>query len=685
MSGKGMALPLVLLVLVLVGTFTLTLVGSFRQSQFMESHIRYGEVLRDIAYSVSDEAFWQIDQDLRNRGPFSRWMIEGGQEPPELSLAAIPLLAKSAVILKSGFETEVKVEPRLLDCCSHTPPGDPPVVFYGKERFGSLELSVELALKKPGPAPIPPLARCRLVRRFDFRVICMLPGEHQAERRGYSGGQLLDYALFVRNGLAEFSETGGSSLNPGKPIEVKIIQPAQDGSCPGKVFLGDMRQSFVQEKDEVMFLNTEEEDVQPEAAGPKGGDGPWLVPGFLETFNIGWSDLGQLFPRTFSQFPQPGDAQAVTGNFALFVSPTFLPPGDPKDVLRECARRNLQQLASQAPHPSGRNLNQRIHFPSDGKLFEGRIRKRFLRGAGFTLTVSDAPIRGSIEWNDAAFFVFPTSSEMHPCAPGMQSSSRVWQEYDQAVSAFDKTVRGKGVPSVISAFESGYSFPDTRKPAISSRKTPDEFFAVPSVKVDPLAVDSQAFPRLFDNAGNAATDTACIENLRPYWNGHLWDREFDQPVEIEESGLYSRESGLLQLHGVVWIRNGTLQLRGKDGPLQIRGSGVIIVPNIEILSGIRCEEGERGPAVFFALRSMEIDTDQRIQASLVCANSRGQANFALRRPLDLVGSLVVDRLCTHNWTQGVHTITYDSKLQPGAPCYQAVLTPRLTFERLFEE
>ncbi len=290
-------------------------------------------------------------------------------------------------------------------------------------------------------------------------------------------------------------------------------------------------------------------------------------------------------------------------------------------------------------------------------VLQGRLRQRFLYFVAFKLDPSQLPN----EYRQG----FANLRDSIPCTrmPSPAPDNQMVREFlEQLPSVADRRSAGE-------------------YPLYSSYDTRHLFQGGQTLQPGGPGADTTFPAPWFGSRDGRVPDTGAVIYDHP----SLWTRGAPTATLAQQYNILQEANGelLLDLRGLAWINAGTV-LGAGGKTVRIKGVGALIVDDgaqLKIEGPVRKHDAN-SLCVFVARGGrIEINTDQPVEASLVALDDGGHGRVVARKPLDLHGALVVDRLGTGDWADVTHKIRYDPALRRADDLYQITFDRGITFQR----
>ncbi len=693
-ARRGFLFYVVLFILVVLSILTVQFQQVARHQQQTAFRFEQSEAARQIAEAALDEGFaWLYAETANPRSAAGQWLIDDRKSP--LTLPVTLTRGTGPSLIRGDFALDLKAQAAVIDFRTTDSKG----VSYDdgtgrtREGQGTVELAVAVALRHKGLFGAGgAAATCQLLRHHDFIVVPMVsPRDNASQRRGYSQCFALDYALFVRNGLTEFRETGGASLNH-PAVKLAILQDDLPPEKRGKVFIGDTDvgrpptgSANRPPLGNHVFLNLD--------AKHRGQIVP--VPASRREVTILQEDVFTLMPflpglieKEVKNQESSVKSVSTSGIKGIFVIET-LPMSDPAFTPRRLELRDsiagMLEGAESTLDPGLELVSADPGKAADrafaASIVEGALRKRFWYLVTFILDMSQAKVHVSGKKKGKSY------SKTVAMDPAQAAELKKLEKRSLCV----RLVGPPPSDPIQKAFLENLPVIDRKIPdhlPFFSRFDDDFCYAGSTGDLmTPPANDTFPMPRLYNSRGiPIRAGDAGSEGLRPYNHYNFWFRQRVPPARLAALGIFDPDQKVLNLRGIVHIQ-GAIELGEKGGEAWIvRGQGVLIADQFRIVGPLRKETADSLLVLFTRKGSIFVDTDQPVEAFLIASGDHGRGSVRPQRPLNLKGGMFVDLLDTPTWaTTGPHRIAYDPLLKsPDEYQYQLNLSRWVTFQRLTE-
>ena len=663
-------------VLLIIGLLAMQLHFYSRHTRLNAFRFQTSEVARQLAAAAIEEAFAHVlAASEKPDGDFFRCLVERSAaiDCSNIDLSEkntrgievpVELTVKQAKSMEIGSRFSIKATARILDFRNTDMAG---TAYYGQEGVGTLELRVVIEPEEEYRHLVS--SACTMTRHHDYKVVAIVARrDNNSQRSEYAGSYVLDYALFLRNGQEEFTNSAGASLNPARQRLV-ISQPDNDPNTFGKVFFGNKPGQHVYlniDKERMHFIPTPHQ--KEFLYDPVDQQIFRLLPDFFAAIKKLARVILQDIELSFGNF--------VMTNFSADFLFERLPLSD-KDLaeteapasimkIRDALRLGRWPADSDQPLPAvGAGI---ILEPENNlqQILEGDVRQRFMQIASLFIELSDARI-----------FAGP-STDTDLDSRRIDDSQLLGDFSTRKYTCFDpEKFNGRQPDGLDLDYLKSQIYRDNRDPDLFSKfDTAHAYLLQPASLPQPVFYLRRWAGRI-DDPSLAAV---------PFAHINLWSRQHLSRRQLEAFGIYLPRQKKLRLRGIIQCKEPIVL--GSDGDIEVEGCGVLIAPGIRIESGIRKAPGKEVVCVLATRgQPITINTEHRIEASLVSMgildrNGHIQAN----RRLDLYGSLVADRLAIDRWSANEeHRITYDPALKRQNDLYQINIARWITFERVMEK
>lgn len=721
-NKKGVAIFFVLFVMIILGILVVQFHLRSRQAQSTVHRFQTSEMARQLAAAAQEEAFKYLYEETDNYeskgfddlsgNSILRKITEGKDSSAyvpnfnrtetnglKLKIPATEKLAEELL----GDRMEISASARIIDFRDCDPDNH---TFYGKEGIGTIEIVTSAQAKEKYKTNFP--GACTIIRHHDFKVVSLLS---KTDRDNYADSRVLDYALFIRKGQEEF---GGNTLNLGfnlnPPDNTQLEINAGTGPTLGKVHFGtdrdhytylnisDKTKDFIPNGNKVIpldSLNAEDKDVNI------------FFPSFERDTRLKTIQMTEEAVRKEGATPKGVNA-TVTGHKALFKY-SKLPITD--DHINTDDLKSLRNIASINAISLYKYVTDNSYKFYDGikitpkerldEILDSDIRKQYFNYGYFILELSECtihvtgtaekkvgiikvekPIDQIIRLGDDQNFINKWRNEAIPCFNNKYFAAKNMEEVKKAQKDYN--------------YEELYKFimahDDNKQPSIASRAFTfinNEYSY--QLKDEPPVQSNDDFHNREYTGGSRPS-----EAQYPFAHFNLFNKRYinnDKPEELEELGIYNKKENILNLRGIIQCSN-HVELGNESTTLKIKGSGVLIARGITIKGAIE-KDKKNSVAVLFARNGdIRVKTSKKIEAALIAMkgpdgdgiNQGVEGRIIAEEPLNLKGSLAVDKLNITNWKKGIiHKIDYDEALAPVKDVYQINIANWVTYERVLEK
>ncbi|MBF0502867.1 MAG: hypothetical protein HQM09_22220 [Candidatus Riflebacteria bacterium] len=628
-SRRGVLLPTIFFILTILALFAMQYSRWATYSRALAYRYEQSEVARRLAEAALDEAFARFCFETGKPGSTVRKLLIDNEKSPGIAQAvAVPVILAQAPDMTRGLTPDITVTVRSVDFRDNSPtPKNYP--FYGKEGVGTLGFTAVVNLLRGSRR----VGRCVIERHHDFKVNAVLLGPRSGRPLRYAQSFLLDYALFVRNGLSEFRSTNGYTLN-NDYLNFTIMQDGATSGKYGKIFFGgtDNQNNFV-------FLNV------PQALQN-------MIPPFSQTISLTDGECGTLWPKLAGQVSMA--AELRMSNVPAW-RPSFSPPLDiQKEAINGlicCAANSWEGQASIGVNLLSDNSPSPVSFVTAANahlIFEGNVRQRFLYYDEFQFT----KIGGQAP---------PAPNNCIACLPLAAAQKR-------------------GAGPIAEQFCQGLKTLETSKGNLISNFNTDYLYADASAKNTTFTPP----PKFLDNASQIVVNIADAR-LKPYNHINLQVRTLQTQSELQTLGYLDVTKGELRIRGILRVFDDVVF----DKPLKIIGQGVLIANSFYLREKLVKSDPANDFIVLYAREgNISIDTSNEIDAALVAINDNADGRVRVQpgKKMNLKGMLAADYLDTSAWPSGLaHVIHYDPAFQPADDQYQVNISNWITFMRMTED
>jgi Tfp pilus assembly protein PilX len=674
------AIYVVLFVLLVLGLFAVQFHRFSRQAVATAFKIEKGEIARQLAESCLDEAFSRFWTNTEDSSSAEALFLQN--RTPDAFAVGIPLAEKRFAEMFPDLAITVRVTAGIVDF--QTKDRTKGFSYIPGECVGVFSLQAEVEMKKAGRVQ----AGCRMIRHHEYKVATLLT--NPANRSQHAQNFILDYALFVRQAMDEFSSPAHPDWQrPFNNPSVQLYIKDQAGIAPtrrGKVFFGGT-DILTRSQDRPIFINTAETQPHLQKAVPTFPEQPiatltysdWepLMPHIAQQMISKMKDKIKSKDPTMSSGEATSRARGVVEAIKVVFSAKAGPMGlnNPTELEKQAlysiylaSDSDISQLKPPAPgffFPCcDESLLGDVNYLDS--ILEGSIRQRFLYVVSFFFDLSDTEAEDS-DKEDAK----NRKSVSQPIPK--ENALPEHQTFVQGVKALESA--GKSAFPMISYLDGHFSY---RQGETYVKRSGSDQASFPS----PGNYTRQ------DGVKIPLANALSLPEFRPYGVFTLRFRTVDAPGWLEWLGMFNSQTGRLIVRGVTRVRAGTLALkRSSTGSIEFSGKGVLIVDDgITISSGIT-KSSEAAADDFLVLFTQKgnitIETDQPIEAMLIAMGSGGRV--IPKQPFKIIGGLAVDTLNDSSWPAGSYSIEYNPSLKTdGNHLYQIIPTPHITFQKVME-
>ncbi|MBF0407195.1 MAG: hypothetical protein HQM10_07570 [Candidatus Riflebacteria bacterium] len=654
------------------------------------------EVARQIVEGALEEAYsWFNRETADPKSAASQWLISRKTDLLSIPLKVSADEAKNMV--RANVSPELTAFARLVEYRTNDVSGAPYSSSDGKDCIGTVEFGVKLILNLSNSPSGKAVMSFKGVRHNEYQLASIVsPRDNSTQRSSYSQCFLLDYVLFVRNGLDEFRKYNSFSLNNEKK-RIIIEQKSLPADKRGKIYIGetDPQKSATGQLtnppvENYVFLNV------PESLQK-------LIPPCSLTQAITHDEVLSLYPdlndKLLAELKR-AESAVKSAHFenlkGIFEIKTIPLPKKEYVSDTDMWEKNMSFLLSKQfsgaetvfPPESGHFfLGEDPEFagnPDNAKsILEGAIRKRFLYLVHFRIDFSNARVVGkakkgpiSKSFNEAipanAQKDFQKAEKFVPCIPLPTDLSTI--NNDQNLERFLRilpTIDQKYPQvSLISRYDSSFSYggsgEDVQKPPQKAQFVQPKFYNSKGQIID--------------------VHRRGAEGFRPFNFFSLWSRKSFPVDELQKINFLSPDEGLIKPRGIIHCKGPFNLSPNGSGQWKIKGQGVIIADSFNIAAGITKSGPDDLLVMFTRKGSIRIDTDKRLEVVLMAINDNENGSILVQKPLNLKGALICDLLETYRWADGNHQIEYDPILKSTTDYqYQICLSPWTNFVKMSEE
>lgn len=643
---RGMVFYVVLAVVAVMSIFILFYQNFSRQLAFSSFYHVNREKIRNLTDIVIDSAFANLQNVTRDSGHVLSKQIIEQMKTSALNNTSFALQAplfdayKDKLLL--GLSFKYTLTGRIFDKRTQTPQN---LKYYPGEGLATLEILVDATLETPSGKS---LARCQRRRHFDVKTSCLV-SKYGNRQNSYASTFPLDFALLVRNGLREFKEGyRGQSFNEG----LKLMIQDQSSILPsrrGLVYFGRADRNVEESR---VFLNTSDDSSGTDEIIP-------TLP--VESFEIGQKECFKLFPAS-----QNSNIRGLKGRFTFSLHPAAR-TGATENANEKEARNVLSCVSANKKidqKPAGISLGSFDKAYLDTILC-GAVTQRYLYVVHFALDASGIEVYNDGEWYSAsenpelAEFADDEFSRQNFVAFSPDCAYLSNNTAADAIKIKESMLRLRQIEQ-----EAGAPLP-----LVSEMR---EDLLVYSGQAMSKGLSSEVFkdpPRFFGRDSSPLGDITMTggEGFRPFRHYTLCSARYFYSSELEKSGVYDKENGILNLRGIVSVESDHLTFNppaGRDHII-IRGCGAILAPGgFTINCGLKRENPAKDLCVLFTRKgNIRIATSSKIEASLLAFNDSNSASIVPSKAFDVVGSVGVDQLFLNRFPATPSKIEFDQRLR----------------------
>lgn len=670
-NKKGVAIFMVLFIMMFLGILLVAFFSSSQNAQRTAHRFYTSEMARQLAAAAQEEAFIYLynqtdNPEAKNGSEVSKLFENIVKKSFEIDYGS-PMDIKKGVpcnipitqAIDDRLDVEAKVG--IVDFRPHDYWGNK---FYQDESgneyegIGTLEIVVTVKAKDKYKNVFP--GSCVMVRQHDYKVSLIHTKCTDENKKSYTGSYVLDYVLFLKLGQNGFNHYLAKNINPEKRT-LKINAATNNGKL-GKINLGSGDK-------EHQYLNLSEEplDLINFDNGNKYDTEQKII-------ELPDNKVDEFFPSFKEQVLK--DASAVRGHKAVFYH-YRLPLMDKYYTTTE-----LQAFRAIATRIAAEVEGRKVSYYKSGliinpmdrisEILKSDVRKQFFNYGYFKLDLTECVIDAEgesvklIEHNETKQKVNEFLEKKVPCWD-YETYSKIEPNCEEDVKYSKLKPMLEGHPEAFTKLNDDYAYGKGSNPPIDSEKS--FFYFSTNSNAEPV---KSVYP---------------LNSKYPYAHHNLWNRRYMTKAQFDNLNIYDKEKNILYLRGINQC-NDSVVLGSPDNPgkvLTIKGSGVLIANGITINCGIKKDKDNAICVLYCRNGNMTINTDQEIQASLICMGQLYEnMKFSTTKKLKLKGSLALDYLNLDDWCEGEHEITYDSALVPNHDVYNVTINKSTTFERVIE-
>ncbi len=638
---------IVLSVVVIMGIFILFYHTFSRQLAFSSFYHVNRDKLRNVTDVILDSSFNYLQKETSDStSSLSKKIVDiMADRTTDRTLPLVaPLFEEYKDSLLQGAKLEYKVEGNVFDRRTSNQRGHS---YHKGEGLGTVEIALKAALKTPGGKT---LASCKRVRHFDFKSACIV-SSYKTRENSYAMSFPLDYSILVRDGLREFKDGyRGLRYNSGKKIELADQSSIPEGKR-GWVYFG---KADVNDNNSRIFLNVSNEMNSMDAILPALG---------VSSFEIGHEECMQLLSIVENGFT----LENLKGKFTAYIVPAARTSGDMKPK-EEDARSILSMV------PGGKKTEQKPAF-LDVKgpvsksylesIFRGAINQKFMYMVHFKLDTSSAIAK-------AGGKTVPIYSITQARLKLEVAGNFICFSPDDPFFTDSANQSLPGFGLLLDNMRKVKSLADTKSPPISLYSSMNEKHMIYSGQTYSESPSADIFgvkPKFFSRNGSQLSDLTLTggDGFRPFRHCTLYSSRFIKLKDFEDSPIYDKKEGILNLRGIHSIEFDHLTLKAPAGKkfITVRGRGALLVPNgFTIQCGIKLEDPDKDLCILFTRAgSIRVATSEKIEAALLAFNDSNSASIFPSNPLNVKGCIGVDKLYLDRYPLTAGVIEYDPRFK----------------------
>ena len=663
-NKSGIVFYVVLAAVTIMSIFILFYHQFSRQLAFSTFYHVNRDKLRNITDVILDSAFANVQVETRNSsGAIAQTLISNMKNRVKTSFSLkAPLYEANKESLLNGLQLSYDLSGKLFDSRVENYRGHP---FQPGEGLGTLEISLDASLKTNSGKI---LAKCHRVRHFDMKIACLVANS-SANKTSYTMGFPLEYALLVRAGLREFnSGSRGQKLNAGKKLEIADQSKAARDDR-GFIYFGE---SDSNDENSRVYLN-----ISDEFSG-----GSKLFPVLTEdSLTISQTEALKFHPTLQGNNYQ---LNGLKGKFSFKILPAI----SNNNKLSSLEKSALAALAIDNRGKSFVQLPGCIDIEGPKtrsyleSIFKGTLTQRFLYYVQYDVDASNLTVTtggqttslpqselNKIE-NRCRFFSISPQSKLFTNSQNLTPSVKAL--LDQANKVKDFINRKAPSVNLFSELNEEHLLYEGQTFNTTAKK--ETFSAAPTF----FSRNGKPLSSLLQTGG---------EGFRPFRHCTLYSARFFSMKELEQSGVYNREEGILNLRGIVSLENENFRFSPPKGKKNIivRGQGVILAPHgFTIQAGLKLANSSKDTCILFSRKgTIKVATNEKIEASLLAFNDDKTGTIIAYKPYSVLGAVGVDQLNADRYPTGISKIEYDPRLKTqtdSEQIFSLTLSPWIRFE-----
>lgn len=668
LSNRGVAFFVVLSVVSVMGIFILfynTFSRQFASSNFY--HVNRDK-LKNITDIIMSSTFVYIQDETRDEtSTLSKEIVNSMKSGAATNFVLkAPMFENVKADLLNGLAIDYSIKGSVFDKRTKNPKGHK---YYTGEGLGTLEVELTANLKTNSGKI---LAACSRKRHFDFKSSCLV-SNYNNRKNSYAMSFPLDYALLIRDARREFNERpNGQNFNAGTKFSIANQSSIAEANR-GWVHFGSANSNTPNNR---IALNI---DDTPESAK--------LLPSLPATkFEVNQDECYKLIPSIKTDLAAEGvTLSGLKGYFKYYV----LPAPKTGNNNAEITQNNLETAPNgicyqtKAPAIKFEGPQTESYLKT---ILRGAITKRFLYMVHFILDPSntkatskkgtdDLDAKAKLALINKGNFICHSPDSDFLKIPSVANSNNGKKLIRYAKAVKDIQQRLSPTSSLYSEMKENNLFFEGQ--SLLETETPGNIFG-----------SEQNF---YARNGSRLSSISATggDGFRPFRHCTLYSARFYHAKELESSGVYDKKNGILNLRGLISVELDTVILTPPSGKtsIMVKGKGAILAPHgFRIQAGITLEDPSKDMCIFFTRKgNIKITTDQPIHASLMAFNDSNSGSISAFKPLDIHGSVGVDRLYSSRLPNTVSKITYNKRFkvnQDNNEIFSITISPWIRFEHI---
>ena len=230
---RGLILYLVLFVLMVLSIFTLAYHQAARQGRQFAFRLEQSDVARQLAEATMETAERYLDRESANPdSAIGQWLMAHDGTAKAIPVGLVT--REAATMVRADMTPVIGCQARVIDFRNTDSKNNK---YYGQEGVGTIEIRATSVLQSKNTGA--QIGSCEFIRHHDFKVASIVSkASNTTTRNQYAANWTSDYALFVRNGLREFHDSAGYSVN-NYDARLQIDQRGLNTNQMGKIHFGD--------------------------------------------------------------------------------------------------------------------------------------------------------------------------------------------------------------------------------------------------------------------------------------------------------------------------------------------------------------------------------------------------------------------------------------------------------------